>query len=121
LANQATIDEVKSNLPSWITDQTDWDDAKIGAALDGNRQNPLVVTRLFWLQRVSDLTAITDVSDAGGARPMSQTYQHAMDMFKYWDSIAGFQSTSVGKIRRRYKRRHGYGLSEYGGTYGRVD
>lgn len=122
MASQATIDQVKLNLPSWADDITSWDEDAIAAALDSNNQNPLAVTRLFWLQRVGDLTAITDISDSGGARPLSQTYQHALDMFKYWDTVAGFQATSVGKIKRRYRRpRNGYGLSEYGGVYGRTD
>lgn len=122
MADQVTIDQVRLNLPTWIEEQTDWDDNKIGAALDSNNQNVLWVIAAFWRQRVADLSAITDMADAGTNRPLSQTYQHAMEQMRFWDSIAGYNATSVGKIKRRYRRRHGsYGLSEYGGVYGRVD
>jgi hypothetical protein len=123
LAAQTIIDAVKSNLPAWRTELTPgWDDAKIGTLLDANCLNVFKVVRLFWLQRVSDLTAITDVTDVNSTRPLSQTYQHAQDMLHYWDRIAGVDATSVTKIKRRYHRRHhSYGLSDYAGVYGRVD
>jgi hypothetical protein len=125
LAEQSDIDNVKLNLPSWTAELTDWDDTKIGAVLDGNGTNIYKTVWQFWLQRVGDLSALTDVSDAGASRPLSQTYQHATDMLKYWDAVAGQNATSVGKIKRRYPRRHGhyppYGLQPYGGVYIRTD
>jgi hypothetical protein len=125
LADQATIDKVKLNLPTWIGELTDWDDTKIGSVLDGNQSNVFAAVWQFWLQRVGDLSALTDVVDAGASRPLSQTYQHAQDMLRYWDGVAGFNATSVGKIRRRYRQRHGvlppYGLQPYGGVYVRTD
>lgn len=125
MADQATIDKVKLNLPTWTAELTDWNDTKIGTVLDGNQNGVFATVWQFWLQRVGDLSALTDVSDAGAARPLSQTYQHATEMLKYWDAVAGFNATSVGKIKRRYPKRHGvfppYGLQPYGGVYVRTD
>jgi hypothetical protein len=122
LADQQVIDNVKLNLPSWTSELTDWDDAKIGIVLDSHCGNVFAVCRLFWLDRVSNLSAITDIADAGSTRPLSQTYQHAQDMLRYWDRIAGVDSSKVVNIKRRYHRRAGsFGLSDYGGVYGRVD
>jgi hypothetical protein len=122
LAAQADIDSVKLNLPTWAAEQTDWDDVKIGTVLDSNGTNLNAATYQFWLQRVSDLTAITDMADAGITRPLSQTYQHAQDMLKYWSALGGPNATSIGKIKKRYHHnRPGYGLAEYGGVYARTD
>lgn len=122
MADQATIDQVKANLPTWKDELTDWTDAKISTQLDANSSNVFAVCRLFWLARVSDLAAISDVTDAGSTRPLTQTYQHAQDMLRYWDRIGGVDATSVTKIKRRYhKRGRGYGLSPYGGAYARTD
>jgi hypothetical protein len=125
VAEQTDIDNVKLNLPTWIGELTDWTDDKIGTVLDGNGTNIFKTVWQFWLQRVGDLSALTDVVDAGSSRPLSQTYQHAQDMLQYWDKVAGQNATSVGKIRRRYPRRHGhgypYGLTPYGGVYVRTD
>jgi hypothetical protein len=125
LADQGTIDQVKVYLPSWLDELTNWDDTKIGTVLDSNGNNIFGTVYTFWLQRVGDLSALTDVTDAGASRPLSQTYQHAQDMLRYWDAVAGQNATSVGKIRRRYPKRHGmyppYGLQPYGGVYVRTD
>jgi hypothetical protein len=127
LADQTTIDTVKSYLPSWTEELTNWDDAKISSILDSNGNAVLVTVYMFWLQRVGDLSALTDVTDAGASRPLSQTYQHAQDMLHYWDAVSGQNATSVGKIKRRYPVRHGrrgvppYGLQPYGGVYVRTD
>lgn len=122
MADQAKIDEVKLNLPTWIDELTGWTDLKIGAALDANCQNIFAVCRLFWLTRVSDLTAITDLTDSTSTRPLSQTYAHALDMLRYWDKIGGVDATQISKIKRRYHRnRHPIGLNQYGGTYARTD
>lgn len=122
MADQATIDNVKANLPSWKDELTDWTDTKIGTLLDANYGNAFAVCRLFWLSRVSDLAAISDMTDAGSTRPLSQTYQHAQEMLRYWDRIAGVDATSVTKIKRRYHRHgRGFGLSPYGGAYARTD
>jgi hypothetical protein len=125
LAAQTDIDNVKGYLPSWTAELTQWDDTFIGTVLDSNGTNIFKTVWQFWLQRVGDLSALTDVMDAGASRPLSQTYQHAQEMLKYWDAVAGMNATSVGKIRRRYPRRHGhfpyYGLQPYGGVYVRTD
>jgi hypothetical protein len=122
LADQALIDKVKANLPSWAEELASWDDTKVGEMLDTNNSNVPGTVRLFWLQRVSDLAAISDVTDASSTRPLSQTYQHAQEMLKYWDRIGGVDASSVVNIKRRYRRRHGgYGLSDYGGVYARTD
>lgn len=126
MADVVSIDLVKSNLPSWREQITpDWNDAKITTMLDSHSGNVTKVVRQFWLQRVSDTSALTDVADVGASRPLSQTYQHAQDMLRYWDKLAGEGATasSVGKIKRRYQRNQipPYGLSPYGGVYARVD
>lgn len=122
MADQALIDKVKVNLPSWAEELTAWDDTKIGAVLDSIKSNVPGTVRLFWLHRVSDLAAISDVTDASSTRPLSQTYQHAQEMLKYWDRIGGVDASSVVSIKRRYRRRRGgYGLSDYGGVYARTD
>jgi hypothetical protein len=126
LADQTTIDKVKVYLPSWIGELTNWDDPKIGSVLDGNQNNIFGTVYIFWLQRVGDLSALTDVLDAGAARPLSQTYQHAQEMLQYWDKVSGQNATSVGRIKRRYHRRHGrgippYGITPYGGVYVRTE
>jgi hypothetical protein len=124
LADQTKIDAVISYLPTWREDVTDWDDSKIASLLDTYSGNIYKVVRLFWVQRVSDTTALTDVSDVGASRPLSQTFQHALEMLKYWDKIAGSEgamASSVGKIKQRYKRYPGYGLNPYGGVYARTD
>lgn len=125
MADQVTIDKVKVYLPSWLGELTNWDDAKIGTVLDGNQNSIFGTVYVFWLQRVGDLSALTDVTDAGASRPLSQTYQHAQDMLQYWDKVAGQNATSVGKIRRRYHSRHvnhpPFGLQPYGGVYVRTD
>lgn len=126
MADQTTIDQVKGYLPSWIAELTPtWTDSYISGILDGNQNNVFKTVWQFWLQRVGDLSALTDVTDAGASRPLSQTYQHAQDMLRYWDNVGGFGATSVGKIRRRYPLRHGhypyYGLAPYGGVYVRTD
>lgn len=122
MASQADIDTVALNLPSWREELAGWDDDKIGTVLDTLDGQIYASVRLFWLERVSDLSAVTDVSEAGSARPLSQTFQHAQQMLKYWDSVAGINATSVGKIKRRYHRHnYGYGIADYGGVYARTD
>ena len=126
MADQVTIDKVKVYLPSWIGELTNWDDAKISSILDGNNNHIFGTVYVFWLQRVGDLSALTDVTDAGASRPLSQTYQHAQDMLRYWDNVSGQNATSVGKIRHRYRRRYSgdsplYGIAPYGGVYVRTD
>lgn len=125
MAEQTDIDNVKLNLPTWTAELTQWDDTFIGTVLDNNGTNIFKTVYQFWLQRVGDLSALTDVTDAGASRPLSQTYQHALDMLNYWDKVSGQNATSVGKIKRRYHRRHGhgypYGLQPYGGAYVRTD
>lgn len=126
MADQVIVDLIKTEyLPSWREEITDWDDAKIAAMLDSHSGNATKVVRLFWLQRVSDTTALTDIADVGANRPLSQTYQHAQDMLRYWDKLAGEGSTAtvIGKIKRRYPKRitPPYGLNPYGGVYARSD
>ena len=124
MADQAKIDSTKLYLPTWHEEITDWDDDKISNLLDTNDGNVNKVVRLFWVQRVSDTTALTDVADVGASRPLSQTFQHALEMLRYWDKMAGMggtSSSSVGKIKQRYARYPGQGLNPYGGVYARVD
>jgi hypothetical protein len=124
LAAQTVIDKVKLNLPTWTPELTNWDDVKIGAVLDSNGNNVFGTVYSFWLQRVGDLSALTDVIDAGASRPLSQTFQHAKEMLQYWERRAGPGSaTSIGKIKRRYGRPCSppYGFAPYGGVYVRTD
>lgn len=124
MADQSVIDAVKVNLPSWTADVApDWDDAKVNTLLDLHSNSVPKVVRLFWLGRVNDATALTDISDVGASRPLSQLYQHAQDMLRYWDKIAGEGSTasSIGKIKRRYPEHRTRGLNPYGGVYVRTD
>lgn len=125
MADQVKIDLVKINLPSWRQEITTWNDTKIGQMLDTVSGNVSKTVRLFWLERVNNTSALTDIADVGASRPLSQTYQHAQDMLRYWDKIAGEGSTasSVGKIKRRYQRhpQPPYGLTPYGGVYARTD
>lgn len=123
MASQDSIDRVKDNLPTWAAEIAGWDDAKITTVLDKVEDNATKTVRLFWLQRVSDTAAFTDVSDAGSNRPLSQTYQHAKEMLTYWDRLAGVFGTRIGKIKRRYPRPVGnvVPLSDYGGVYARTD
>lgn len=126
MADQVKIDLVKDNLPSWRDEVTpDWDDDKIAAQLDLHSGSMPKVVRQFWFQRVSDTSALTDVADVGASRPLSQLYQHAQEMLRYWDKIAaeGGMASSVGKIKKRYERHPvgPFGLSQYGGVYVRSD
>lgn len=123
MADQSKIDAIKLNLPAWRSEITDWDDTKIGAVLDTLSANVNSTVRQFWLDRVNATSALTDVSDAGVARPLSQTFQHAQMMLEYWDRVAGTggQASVVGKIKRRYPERIGFGLNRYGGVYVRTD
>lgn len=125
MADQAKIDLVKMNLPSWLNEIADWTDGKIGATLDALSQNVSSTVRQFWLDRVNATSPLTDVSDVGASRPLSQSYQHAQEMLHYWDRVAGTggQASALGKIKRRYERRadRPYGLTPYGGVYVRAD
>lgn len=123
MADQPKIDSVKLNLPAWRDQITDWTDQKIGEVLDTLQGNVNRTVRQFWLQRVNDTSALTDVSDVGASRPLSQTYQHAKEMLGYWDRIAGEGGTasSVNTIKRRYPRGRVDGLNRDGGVYARVD
>lgn len=124
MASQISIDQVKDNLPTWAVEIAGWDDSKITAVLDRTKDNPTKTVRLFWVQRVSDTAAFTDLSDAGSNRPLSQTYQHAKEMLGYWDQqIARGSETTIGKIKRRYPRPVGdvVPLADYGGAYARAD
>ena len=123
MADQSTIDVVKTNLPSWLPDITDWTDQKIGTLLDQFGNNVNKVVRQFWLDRVNATAGLTDVADAGVSRPLSQVYQHAKEMLAYWDRLAGTggQNSSVGKIKQRYPKRVGHGLNPFGGVYVRTD
>jgi hypothetical protein len=127
LADQAKIDLVKINLPSWRVDLVpDWnDDTKIGTFLDTLSGNVNATVRQFWLDRVNATAPLTDVADVGASRPLSQAYQHAQEMLHYWDRIAasGDQTSKLGKIKQRYKRcpTPPYGLNPYGGVYVRTD
>lgn len=126
MADQSKIDLVKANLPSWREEVTpDWDDTMIGSLLDVHAGNVNKVVRQFWLQRVNDTAALTDVADVGASRPLSQLYQHAQEMLRYWDKLSGEGATasSNGKIKKRYQR-HGsppYGINPFGGVYVRTD
>lgn len=127
MADQAKIDIVKMNLPSWRVDLVpDWnDDTKIGAFLDALAGNATATIRQFWLDRVNATAPLTDVADVGASRPLSQAYQHAQEMLRYWDRVAGTggQASTIGKIKKRYQRcpTPPYGLSPYGGVYVRSD
>lgn len=124
MASPASISLVRDDLPSWAESVAAWDDNKVIEILDKHGDNVARTVRQFWLQRVSDTAALTDISDAGSSRPLSQTYQHALEMLKYWDKIAGtVGGTTIGKIKRRYERPVGntVPLSEYGGVYARTD
>jgi hypothetical protein len=127
LADQALIDLVKDNLPSWRVDVTpDWTDQKISDELDKHGGSWAKVIRQYWLQRVNDVAGLTDISDVGATRPLSQLYQHAQEMLRYWDRIAGegVSASTNGKIKKRYERVGAappYGLNPYGGVYARSD
>lgn len=125
LADPTILAEVKLNLPTWTAELTAWDDTQISAVLANNGNDIYRTVWQFWVQRVSDLSALTDVADAGASRPLSQTYQHAVDMLGYWEKVAGITRSRVVNIRRRYPKRHGvyppYGLMPYGGVYVRTD
>lgn len=124
MASQTSIDVVKDNLPTWAVEIAGWDDTKIIEILDKVEDNAVKTVRLFWLQRVSDTAAFTDVADAGSNRPLSQTYQHAREMLDYWDKLAGVVGgTKIGTIKRRYPKPVGnvVPLSDYGGVYARTD
>lgn len=123
MADQSAIDSVILNLPAWRDELADWTDEKIGQVLDTLNGNVNRTVRLFWLQRVNETSALTDVSDVGASRPLSQTYQHAQEMLQYWDRVAGEGpgASRNGKIRKRYERVPGTGLNPYGGVYARVD
>ena len=119
------LTQVKMFLPTWAPELTQWDDAYITNILAINGNFVYRTVWLFWQQRVADLSALTDVADAGASRPLSQTYQHAVDMLGYWEKVAGFTRSQIVNIRRRYPKRHGvyppYGLMPYGGVYARTD
>lgn len=130
MSTQDQIDQVTKELPTWRIDLMGWDDTTVGTMIDLNSnvrgQDPVAWTiRIFWVQRVAILSAATDVSESGSSRPFSQSYEHAMEMVKYYDSyIATGNFTTLGKIRKRYRRPHGvympmddYG---YGGAYVRT-
>lgn len=123
MADQDKIDCVELNLPAWREELSDWSDTKIADVLDQLNGSVNRTVRQFWLQRVNETSALTDVSDVGASRPLSQTYQHAQEMLRYWDRIAGVGTTvsRVGKIKKRYERQPGEGLNPYGGVYARVD
>lgn len=123
MTDQAKIDSVKLNLPAWRSDLPSWDDASIGDMLDKFEGNVNKVVRQFWLQRVNETSALTDVSDVGASRPLSQSYQHAKEMLQYWDRLAneGATATRIGKIKKRYPDPTYVGLNRYGGVYARAD
>lgn len=123
MADQSAVDLVKLNLPAWRVQLTDWDDTKIGSVLDTMSGNVNKTVRQFWLQRVNETSALTDVADVGASRPLSQTYQHAKEMLEYWDraSGAGAAATSVNKIKQRYPRGRNSSLNRDGGVYVRTD
>lgn len=117
------VDAVKRNLPSWREEIALWDDTKIGATLDALQGNINQTIRQFWLDRVNDTAGLTDYAGVGANRPLSQTYQHAQEMLRYWDRLAGTGglASSVGKIKNRYPKHIGRGLNPYGGVYARAD
>ena len=123
MADQAKVDLVKLNLPAWRADITVWDDTKVGDVLDMLSANVNATVRQFWLDRVNETAALTDVADVGASRPLSQTYQHAREMLSYWDRVAGTggQASTNGKIKERYEKHPGRGLTSYGDVYARVD
>lgn len=123
MVEQAKVDTVKSNLPSWWQQLTPWNDFKIEETLNMHNGNVNLTVRQFWLDRVGATAALTDVSDVGASRPLSQTYQHAQEMLRYWDRIAGTggMASKMNKIKQRYPKPHGRGLSPYGGVYVRTD
>lgn len=112
-----SIDLVKENLPEWRVEVANWDDAKITAMLDVLGGSMPRTVRQFWLQRLSDAAGLTDTPD----RPLSQTFQHAQEMFSLWDRLATNRSRVV-KIKRRYPKPSGVlTLSEHRDVYTRVD
>lgn len=125
MADQAKIDLVTLNLPPWREESgmSDWSDAKVSKVLDTLSGNVNSAVRQFWLDRVNITSALTDVADVGASRPLSQTYQHAQEMLRYWDRVAGTggEASLVVNIKRRYKKRHAQGLNSYGGVYVRSD
>lgn len=123
MADQAKIDLVVLNLPAWREEIADWTEAKIGDVLDKISGNVNAVVRQFWLDQVNSTSALTDIADVGASRPLSQTYQHAQEMLRYWDRVAGTggQASTTSKIHNRYPRHPGHGLRADGGVYVRVD
>lgn len=123
MADQAKVDAVKLNLPAWRLELTDWSDEKINTVLDSLSSNINSTVRQFWLDRVNTTAPLTDVADVGASRPLSQAYQHAQEMLRYWDQIAGTGRTGskVVNIKKRYPERYARGLLSSGGVYARTD
>ena len=123
MADQDKIDAVKLNLPAWRVELAQWSDEKVEQVLDQLKGNVNATVRQFWLDRVNDTAVLTDVADVGASRPLSQTYQHAQEMLRYWDAMAGTggRNSKVVNIKKRYPSPVGTPLSRDGGVYVRTD
>lgn len=146
MASAQDIAAVQASIPSWAATlpALPWDNTQIGTVLDAIGSAPINgysyngytganwykinrAIRLFWVQRVSDLSALTDVHDANSTRPLSQSYDHAVAMLNYWDRyLESSHETRNGKIRKRHRRRGpgilvGMDPFGFGSPYARTD
>lgn len=105
-SNLRTELRLKLGEPS-ETDGSIFTDAELDIMLT-NSTNVLWATVRGWESKVANFAALVDVTDGAASRKMSQTYENALAMLKYYQGKAtqGVESSSrsrtrVGRIIRR--------------------
>lgn len=87
MASAENIAYVKEQLPTG-----EWDDDKIGQMID-QLGSPAKAIRLYWSGKVANTSMYVDVSESSSSRSLSQEYQHALEMLRYWDAIVDREDT----------------------------
>lgn len=104
-----TLAEVKDNLPNFAVNEG-WDDAKIQAMIDAQTSLGRIMLT-YWQGKAAATSEYVSVSESGSTRSLSDVYNNAVEMMKYWrdvvakeeaatDDNPGFRRIGFGRITR---------------------
>src|SRR5690242_7393543 len=88
-----TLEEVKANLPKDAS-TLGWDDSKIQPLVDAGISLPRIMMD-FWNGRAADTHKLVSVSESGSTRSLSDIYNNAVEMLKYWTQRASSEEQNT--------------------------
>lgn len=93
MATQEQIDIVKGMLPPDAATYG-WDDAKIETLIDALISNNRIVLQ-YWELTAARMSKMVDTAESGSSRKMSDLFDNAIAMAKYWKGIVEDEETPI--------------------------